>query len=249
MTRNHERNTQMKKALPAFAVLAAVLAFPAAAAAHVSIHPNEVPAGAFATLDVRVPGEQQGAHITQVDMLFPPGFVGVDYQPVPGWSVKIAESPLAKPLTEDGETIDSQVAQVTWTWSGPGGRIEDGQFVDLPLSVAIPRSASGHSLVFKTVQHYSDGHTVRWIDPGLEEEHPSPRILVTAPGGLLADQAGAEAGPTSAVGTGVAAAAAPAPARSGGASEGLAVAALVVGALGLLAAIAAIVLVRRARTP
>ncbi len=53
-------------------VMRALIA-PASAQAHISLHPNTIPAGAFATLDVRVPGEQEGAHVTRVDMLLPPG--------------------------------------------------------------------------------------------------------------------------------------------------------------------------------
>ena len=40
---------------------AGALIAPASAQAHISIHPNTIPAGAFATLDIRVPGEQEGA--------------------------------------------------------------------------------------------------------------------------------------------------------------------------------------------
>ena len=41
------------------AMTGALLA-PTVASAHISLHPNTIPAGAFATLDVRVPGEQEG---------------------------------------------------------------------------------------------------------------------------------------------------------------------------------------------
>jgi uncharacterized protein len=224
------------------------LAAPTAALAHISIHPNEVPAGAFATLDVRVPGEQQGAHVTRIDTLFPPGFVGVDYQPVPGWSVKVVESKLSSPLHEDGETIDSQVSQIVWSWTGPENRIEDGQFLELPLSLAIPAGDSGRTLQFKTVQRYSNGQVVRWIDDGLEEENPSPRIDVTAPGGLLSDQAGAEAGPTKNTAQGSNAPAAVTSTTTGSmAGKGLAVTALILGALGLLAGLVGLALGLRAR--
>ena len=77
----------------------AVFAGPASALAHISIHPNTIPAGAFATLDVRVPGEQQGAHVMKVDVLFPVGFTDVDYEAVPGWSVSVIERKLATPCT------------------------------------------------------------------------------------------------------------------------------------------------------
>ena len=108
-----------------------------------SLHPNTIPAGAFATIDVRVPGEQEGAYVKKVDVLVPPGFVGVDYANVPGWSTKVIETKLATPVTEDGETIDTQVSQIVWTWTGPAGKVENGQFIDFPLSVAIPDSAAG----------------------------------------------------------------------------------------------------------
>ena len=57
-------------------LLAGALLAPATAQAHISLHPNTIPAGAFATLDVRVPGEQEGAYVKRVDVLFPAGFTG-----------------------------------------------------------------------------------------------------------------------------------------------------------------------------
>ena len=71
-----------------------LLAAPAGAQAHISLHPNTIPAGAFATLDVRVPGEQEGAYVTKVDTLFPQGFTGVDYENVPGWTARLICSAL-----------------------------------------------------------------------------------------------------------------------------------------------------------
>jgi uncharacterized protein YcnI len=226
------------------------LAAPAAAQAHISLHPNTIPAGAFATLDVRVPGEQQGAYVAKVDVLFPPGFVGVDYENLPGWSVKVIESKLASPITEDGETIDTEVSQIVWSWKGPQGKVENGQFVDFPLSLAIPSDASGRALEFRTVQRYSNGQVIHWIDPSLQAEHPSPRINVTAKGGAIEDVAGDEAGP--AAGRGIAATTPRVPAAtvsssSNDASETLGIAALILGALGLLAGVVALVKTRASR--
>jgi uncharacterized protein YcnI len=241
-----------------FATLATVaaLACPAGALAHISIHPNIVPAGAFATLDIRVPGEQQGAHVTTVDVLFPAGFTDVDYQAVPGWSVKVIERKPATPVHEDGETIDAEIAQVVWMWTGPLGQVGDGQFIQFPLSVAIPQDASGKPLEFRTVQSYSDGQTVHWIDPSLSGEHPSPRIDVTAKGGAIEDVAGDEAGPSAKQTEPISSAAGstspvtPVASKSStGASKGLAIVALTVGALGLLTALFALVTTRRRRAP
>ncbi|HTA35945.1 MAG TPA: YcnI family protein, partial [Solirubrobacteraceae bacterium] len=181
-----------------FALLVALgaLAAPAAAEAHISLHPNTVPAGAFATLDVRVPGEQEGAFVKKVDVLFPAGFIGVDYENVAGWSAKVIERKLATPIQSDDGPVDSEVSQIVWTWTGPLGKVDNGQFVDFPLSAAIPDDAAGKALEFRTVQTYSNGQVIHWIDPSLQAEHPSPRINVTAKGGVIEDVAGDEAGPT-----------------------------------------------------
>ncbi len=227
------------------------LSLPAVAEAHISLHPNTIPAGAFATLDVRVPGEQEGAHVTKVDVLFPPGFVGVDYENVPGWSARIIETKLATPLHEDDETIDTEVTQIIWAWTGPEGRVNNGQFINFALSLAIPTNAAGKALEFRTVQTYSNGQIVHWIDPSLTAEHPAPRINVTAKGGVIQDIAGDEAGPVAGqagAGQSTSTSAAVTPSTrpaGGGASKGLAVAALVVGALGLGAALGALLTLRR----
>ena len=63
-------------AIPLIAVLAAA-ALPAAAGAHVSLHPNEVPTGAYATLDLRVPNESEDADTTKIAVQLPAGFTDV----------------------------------------------------------------------------------------------------------------------------------------------------------------------------
>ncbi len=184
-------------------------------------------------------------------MLFPAGFTGVDYENVPGWTVKVIETRLATPITSDGETIDTEVSQIAWTWTGPLGKVNDNQFINFPLSLAIPEDDAGRALEFRTVQTYSNGHVVPWIDPSLSAEHPSPRINVTAKGGVIEDVAGDEAGPSAGqTGAGQSAAApgATATSSSGAASKGLALAALILGALGLLVGLGALASSRRGRT-
>ncbi|HEY2282331.1 MAG TPA: YcnI family protein [Solirubrobacteraceae bacterium] len=239
------------KRLAALLTAGALLA-PAGAQAHISLHPNTIPAGAFATLDVRVPGEQEGAYVKKVDTLFPQGFAGVDYENVPGWSTRVIEAKLTTPIKEDGETIDTEVSQIVWTWTGPLGKVGNGQFVQFPLSLAIPTDATGRALEFRTVQTYSNGQVVHWISPSLTAEHPSPRINVTAKGGVIQDIAGDEAGPEAGqkAASPSASASTPAAASSSGsaASKGLAVAGLILGALGLIAGLAALLAARRRTT-
>ena len=200
---------------------------------------------------MRVPGEQEGAHVTKVDVLFPPGFVGVDYENVPGWSTQVIETKLATPITEDGETIDTEVSQIVWTWTGPLGKVEQRPVHQLPALARDPgRRRPGKALEFRTVQTYSNGQVVHWIEPSLTAEHPSPRINVTAKGGVIEDVAGDEAGPAAGQTGSTATPTAPSQpsSSSGGASKGLGITALILGALGLLVGGAALVAARRTRT-
>jgi periplasmic copper chaperone A len=231
----------------AAALAAAALIAPAAADAHISLHPNTVPAGAFATLDVRVPGEQEGAYVKKVDVLFPAGFIGVDYENVNGWSTQVIETKLSKPIQTDDGPVNTEVSQIVWTWTGPGGKVDNNQFIDFPLSVAMPEDAAGKSLEFRTVQTYSNGQVVHWIDPSLEAEHPAPRINVTAKGGVVEEVAGDEAGPTAGE-TGSAPstpATTPQKSSSSGASKGLGITALILGALGFVIGLVALAASRR----
>jgi uncharacterized protein YcnI len=243
-------NPQMKqRRLAALgAALIAVLAFPAIAAAHVSVHPNTVPAGAFATLNLRVPGEEEDAYAYKVAMQVPPGFISLDTEIVPGWSVETKTKKLAKPIETDDGPIDEEVSEVIWTGDKKEGKLPDGSFVQFPLSVAIPEEYEGKPLPFKTLEYYGNGKVARWIGPP-ESESPAPTINVTEKGGLIEDVAGGEAGPSAAgAHTGEAESMdmeISGEAEGSGSGDGLAIVALVVGALGLIAGGGALVLARR----
>lgn len=228
------------------AVAAGALALPASAGAHVSFHPNVVPVGAFATIALRVPNEQDKANTTSVAIQMPPGFLDVSADPPPGWSFSVKTVRLATPVKTDDGTVTTQVSEVDFT----GGRIAPGQFALFPMSVVMPGRA-GSLLAFKTVQHYDNGQVARWIDTSPGAASPAPTIAVSAKGGPLLDVAGTESGPpaSAATATGATTTAAPAgaaapasapAATSKGASKGLAIAALIVGILGLLAGGAAL---------
>lgn len=230
-------------------VTAATPLAPTVAEAHVSLHPNTIPAGAFVTLDVRVPGEQQGAYAYKIDMLVPPGFTEIDTQAVPGWSVKETMVKPKTPIQTDEGPIDEDVSQIVWTGDRSKlGRLEDGTFIQFPLSIAMPSNLAGRTLAFKTVQYYSNGKTVHWIGSP-SAEFPAPTINVTAKGGAIEDVAGGEAGPTPGqTPTGQnAVARSPSPSSSDGASRGLAIAALLVAILGLIAGVVGLTVALRAR--
>jgi uncharacterized protein YcnI len=235
----------------ALLVTATTLTAPAAAQAHISLHPNTIPAGAFVTLNVRVPGEQEGAYAYKVDMLVPSGFTEIDTQNVPGWSVHEILTKPATPIQTDEGPVDEEVSQIVWTGDRSKlGRLENGTFIQFPLSIAMPSDIAGRSLAFKTIQYYSNGKIIHWIGPP-SAEYPAPTVNITAKGGVIEDVAGGEAGPTPGQ-TPSASGGTAAPAStssSGGASKGLAITALVVGALGLIAGVGGLLVVRRERRP
>lgn len=214
------------KSILALVALAA-LALPAAASAHVTLQPSEAAAGAYTVLDVRVPNESEDANTTKVDVRFPPGFASASYQPVPGWSVKVIKEKLPKPIQTDDGPITEGVREIVWS----GGKIAPGEFIDFPLSVQIPGEA-GDELTFKALQTYDDGEVVRWIGAP-ESEHPAPQVLVSA-----AEEGHGHASPDEEADDSSSH-------DSDGASKGLGIAALIVGALGLLAGGAALARSRR----
>jgi uncharacterized protein len=162
---------------------------------------------------------------------------------MPGWTAKVVTSKLAKPVqTDDGEVTEG-VREIIWTGDGKQGVIPPGQFVNFPISTEIPGKA-GEELAFKTLQYYDNGEVVRWIGSP-SSENPAPQIDVTAAGGALQDVAGSETAPPSAEPASVESSGTTAPSSSHCASKGLAIAALIVGALGLIAGGAALLRSRR----
>jgi periplasmic copper chaperone A len=218
----------MQRKTAVVAVAASALAAPAAADAHVTLQPNTAAAGAFTVENVRVPNERDNASTVKVDLQLPHGFVFASYEPKIGWRVKVTKAKLAKPIQTDDGPIDEEVRRITFTGHGPNGKIGPGQFMDFPLSVQIP-GKPGDKLTFKALQTYSNGEVVRWIGAP-DSDAPAPIVTVT--------KAGAAAASTAATPGAPAAASAPS-GDGGGASKGLGWSALIIGALGLVAGLAA----------
>jgi uncharacterized protein YcnI len=207
----------------AAAAATGALALPAVAEAHVDVQPSEAASGASVREDLRVPNEQDKANTTKLAVQLPDGFADASYEPVPGWSVKIKKTKLAKPVKNDeGQVITEQVTQITWS----GGKIAPGQFQDFPLSVQIPGKA-GTTLTFKAIQTYDNGDVVRWIGSP-DSEEPAPQVKVTAAESDNGTPAVSVSG------------------GNGDDSNTLAIAALIVGGLGLVAGGAALATRRRA---
>jgi periplasmic copper chaperone A len=219
---------KMPSYILAAAVVATVLVLAPVAGAHVTLQPPEAPAGGFTRFDVRVPTERDNASTTKVEVQFPPGFLFVSYEPVPGWNAELTMRKLDKPVEQFGEQVTEEVDTITFS----GGEIGPGEFQDFGLSVAVPEGKPGSMLTFKAVQTYSNGEVVRWIGPP-DSEEPAPQVELTA-----AEEEGGSAPAAQQP-------AAPAASEEDDDGNGLAIAALVVGAAGLVAGLAALLMGRR----
>lgn len=209
----------------AFASLIGLLAFamPAGAAAHIRVQPEEVEAGAYTVLYVNVPNESRNLATTKVVVEFPPGFTYALYRPVAGWAGEVKMTKAGKSII-GGRTVPAGVDRVTWTARQPGAEIQPDQFEEFPIAVQIPDTA-GEAFTFKAMQTYENGEVVRWVG-GPNSREPAPQVLVTAAGEGQGTAVGEDATPEE---------------NSEDDNDGLVIAALIVGLLGLLAGAAALV--------
>ncbi|MCW3820456.1 YcnI family protein [Micromonospora sp. DR5-3] len=151
---------------------------PTAAFAHVTVNPGTATQGGYAALTFRVPTESDDASTTKIEVQFPTGFplASVSMKPHPGWSYEITKKKLATPIEAHGAQISEVIDKVTWTAADPQSAIKPGEYDEFSVSGG-PLPATDQ-LVFKTLQHYSDGEVVRWIQeaaPGADEpERPAP---------------------------------------------------------------------------
>jgi uncharacterized protein YcnI len=166
----------------------------------VEIDPGTATQGEEAALSFRVPNESDSASTTRVQVYLPTDhpLAEASVRPLPGWHATVQTRKLDQPLTTDDGEVTEAVIRVTWTADSPGDALKPGQYDDFDLAVGPLPEVS--SLTFKTLQTYSDGTVVRWIDPPAAEgqpepEHPAPTLtLVPASDEDTASHATADAG-------------------------------------------------------
>lgn len=216
-----------------------VAVLPSAADAHVRVIPESTVAGGWSALTFRVPNESATAVTTQVVVDLPTGtpFLYVSTRPVPGWTATVEKAPLDTPVDSHGTTLTEAPARVTWT-ATPGAEIGDGQFQEFAISAGPLPEEVGLDLVLPAHQSYSDGTVVDWDEvagDGDEPEHPAPVFTTTAaPGDGAAAADDATAAPVADVD-------ASSSALGGSADEQPDTVARVLGGVGLLLGLAALV--------
>ena len=212
-------------------VAVALLAQAAPASAHVSITPTETAAGAHTLMTVSVPHGCDGSPTTKVEIQVPEEVLSVTPTRNPLWTVTKTKVKLDKPLSDaHGNEVTERDGTVVYEARSP---LPDGYRDAFELSLTLPEE-EGATLVFPTIQTCAEGETA-WVevasggqDPE-ELEHPAPAVTVTA----AEDASHLESGETGEVDT------------TEQQSSALGGVGLGMGALGLIAGVAAFVQVRR----
>ncbi|MGQ0823698.1 MAG: YcnI family copper-binding membrane protein [Actinomycetota bacterium] len=157
-----------------------VVGTPTAAFAHVTVNPGEANQGGFTKLTFRVPNERDDSGTSSVQINLPDDVVirSVSVKPVPGWEAAIERRTLDDPIeTDSGEEVTEVVSKITWT----GGVIQPGQFQEFDVSVG-PLPDRVDQVTFPAIQTYESGEVVRWIEEipesGEEPEHPVPTLTL-----------------------------------------------------------------------
>jgi uncharacterized protein YcnI len=234
------RGRWLKRSALAAALAAAGLALlPATAGAHVTVHTDSTASGSFSALTFRVPNEADSASTVKFEAQLPQDtpFLYVSTKPIPGWTVKMTESPLPEPVELEGTKITKAVRTVTWTASAAAA-VKPGEYQEFSISAGpLPKPGT---IELPAVQTYSDGEVVKWNQPtpasGEEPEYPAPTFVITAaaPGSAEGGDHEAAAAPT----TGEAAAS---PTDSiDPLARGLGIGGLVVGIAGVATAVVAL---------
>ena len=224
------------------ALTLAGLAIAATASAHVTVSPTSLPQGSTAELTFKVPNEESKANTVELQLQIPTAYpiAQVLAKPVPGWKITEHTVTLAKPLTTDDGTFTSAVDEIDWT----GGSIPPGEYQDFQISVD-PLPTDTTQLVFKAVQTYSNGDVVRWIDLSTssdsDPEHPAPVLTLTPV------SAGSDAATPQATVTATPTVASASASTSNSSSNALSIAGLVLGAIGAVSGVAALLFVRKNR--
>ncbi|WP_018723148.1 YcnI family copper-binding membrane protein [Salinispora fenicalii] len=165
------------------AVAAAVFGSAGAASAHITVDPKEATQGGYGRFAFRVPNESDTESTTKVEVFLPENapLGSVSTMLVPGWTAVVEKRTLDEPVEVHGSQITEAVAKITWT-AQPEAGIGPGMFQEFPVSVGPLPTVD--TMVFKSLQTYSDGAVVRWIDEptadGVEPAAPAPVLELAA---------------------------------------------------------------------
>lgn len=214
----HVRRTLARLGAAAGAAGLLTLAVAAPASAHVTVTASDTAAGAYTVLTFSVPHGCDGSATTRITIQMPEEVVSVTPTRNAYYGVEKKMAKLDEPIEDaHGNSITERVGQVVYTSKLP---LPEGYRDTMELSLQLP-DAPGTTLAFPVIQKCEKGQT-GWTELAAdgqdadELEHPAPVVTVTEAGGS------AESATT-----------VPETADDDSDGNGLAIAGLVVGALGV----------------
>ena len=153
--------------------VAAAVALPSLANAHVTVWPKTAAHGAYERYVVRVPNEKDVA-TTRVEIRFPAEVRISSFLDVAGWKLEV--------VTDSAGKITGAV----WT-----GNLPPKRFVEFPFVAVNPKE--GERVVWPAFQTYAGGTIVEWTGPEGSKTPASVTTLTARPAGARADTTGAAA--------------------------------------------------------
>jgi periplasmic copper chaperone A len=242
-------NRRVTKTVATAGALSLALAAPAAA--HITPNPGTGASDGYTTQSFQVPHGCEEAPTTQIRIQIPASVPTATPAVHPLWTVKTKEGK-KNPVEMHGEKITSGVAEVIYTAKRP---LPPDRLDSFPISLKLPAGKEGETIYFPTIQKCTESET-RWIqvpaegESADELEEPAPGVVLTAAegehgssGGSQGGDKGAEEHAASTENASVQTAGAAV--EDDSAPTWLTVAALVIGALGLVAGVAGLTAARR----
>ncbi|MGO1736616.1 MAG: YcnI family copper-binding membrane protein [Leucobacter sp.] len=206
-----------------------------AANAHVTISSDTAEAGAYSLLTFGVPHGCDGSATTAVSIQIPEEITSVTPTRNPLYTVETISETLDTPITDGhGNEVTERIAEVVYTTQTP---LPDDQRDAFELSLQLPEDAAGTTLYFPTVQTCEEGESA-WVQIAAEGQDPHELDLPAPEIAIV--EASANSGHDHGDHTAEASEAA-AQDETSSVQAPLVITALVVGALGLLAGIVALV--------
>jgi len=224
------------------------------AGAHIHAEPHEVPAGASSIVSFTTGHGCDGSPTNEIRIRIPEPIVSASPQWMAGWDAEKTMEALDEPVEQaHGDPLTERVAEITFT-AQPGNELPDGQRGVYTITFTAP-DTPGESLVFPVVQGCVEGESA-WIEETVEGEDepemPAPIVTIGEASGGGHGEEPADDGDTATADDGEEAPATTEAASDDdgddsddGGSDGMAIAALALGAVGLATGGAALAQTRR----
>lgn len=161
-----------------------LLATAPAASAHVTISPSTAEAGSYSALTFSVGHGCEGSPTTELAIQIPEEITNVTPTRNPLYEIDVAVEELDEPVEGGHGELTERTAEVIYTAETP---LPDDQRDTVELQVQLPEDAAGETLYFPVVQTCETGEAA-WVqrpDKGEDDaelDTPAPAIQVAAVG-------------------------------------------------------------------